>query len=133
MASPVPASPSPAPGAADAAPRRAPLESPQDLRLRAALDDMRADVQGLRDELVDILVIEKPKSAGGRAELEREVRDAGAALEARPLEAYRERLGRALPADGSAAPRGRGRHGPEVPQRARPRLPLMAARAGRRA
>ena len=107
MASPVP-SPVPVgravpdPGRRRRRRRDEPLETPQQLRLRATVDEIRADVQALRAELVDILVIERPKSAGGRAELEREVRDAGVALEARPLEVYRGRLAAALPPDGSA-------------------------------
>jgi hypothetical protein len=106
LASPVP-SPSPSSALPVGSPSRPtrrgrPHESSQERRLRATVDEIRADVQALRAELVDILEIEKPNSAGGRAELEREVRDAADALASRPLDAYRERLANVLPGDGSA-------------------------------
>ena len=107
MASPVPPSPSRAlPVTERRRPRRPrrgqPHETSQERRLRATVDEIRADVQALRAELVDILEIAKPKSAAGRVELEREVRDAADALATRPLDAYRERVAEALPGDGSA-------------------------------
>ena len=106
MASPVP-SPSPSRAVPIGRPsrrprRRGPHESAQERRLRATLDEIRADVQALRAELIDILEVERPKSAAGRAELEREVRDAANALQSRPLEAYRERVAEVLPGDGGA-------------------------------
>ena len=105
MSSPVPPSPSRAlPVAKPPRPRRRgrPHETSQERRLRAIVDEIRADVQALRAELIDILEIDRPKSAASRAALEREVRDAADALESRPLDAYRERLANALPSDGGA-------------------------------
>jgi len=107
VASPVPPSPSPSRALPVGQPSRParrgrPHESSQERRLRATVDEIRADVQALRAELIDIVEIEKPKSAAGRAELERELRDAVDALESRPLDAYRARLAEAAPGDGGA-------------------------------
>ena len=103
MASPVP-SPNPSRALPDTGGRRRPRaqhESSRELRLRATVDEIRADVQALRVELMDILAIEGSRSAA-RTALEREVRDALAALEARPLAGFQEHLSRAMPEDGSA-------------------------------
>jgi hypothetical protein len=104
LASPVPPNPAsavPAPGGRRPRRPRAPRESSAELRLRATLDEIRADIQALRVELLDILAIEGSRSTA-RAALEREVLDGVAALEARPLIRFQARLAEAMPEEGSA-------------------------------
>jgi len=75
-------------------------ESSEELRLRATLDEIRADIQALRAEVQDILLIEGSGSTA-RAAVEREVLDGLAALEARPLIRFQARLAEAMPEEGS--------------------------------